>query len=214
MPNKKQKLINETLKYLLSEIEKVEPNTAKLLRQKINGKKVPVYFKVLPKQKTIKTSTYKGTKMQTKGLTTTIYYPENNKPLAHIITLPEKEFFSKRNGRIAIKKNGIVTLLHELKHLSRANFQGPRIMEELEADLFTVKMLKQLQFEKERREYIESRPLFKKLLMKARERMARTVKAKILTAKKEKKLMEEKLKKMKQMKLYGERDAEVEYRRR
>ena len=76
MPSQKQKIINETLKFLLHEIEQVEPHTAKLLREKINGKQAPVYFKVLPKQKSINVSQFEGYKMETKGLTTTLYHPE------------------------------------------------------------------------------------------------------------------------------------------
>ena len=126
--------------------------------------------------------------MQTKGLTTTIYHPETKQPLAHIITLPEEEFFAVKNGKYAVKKQGIVTLLHELKHLSRANFKHDKIMEELEADLFTVKMLKKLRLEKERKQYIESRPLFKKVIEKYKQKQAQKIKARLL-----KKAQEEKL---------------------
>ena len=208
IPREKQKIINETLKFLLSEIEEEEPRTAKLLKQKINNKQVPVYFKLLPKQRAINSKIYEGQKLETKGLTTTIYNPKTRQPVAHIITIPERQFFELHNGKIFVKKQGIVTLLHELKHLSRANFKGPRIMEELEADLFTVKMLKKLRMENERQEYIKSRPVFKRVLEAARARKEKAVRARILKA-------EEEQKKMKRLKeIYEKRSAEEEYERR
>ncbi len=191
MPSKKQKIINETLKFLLNEIEQVEPHTAQLLREKINSKQVS--FKILPKQKAINSKEFGDYKMETKGLTTTFYYPQTGEVVRHVITLPEEQFFAIHNGKIAVKKQGIVTLLHELKHLSRAGFEGPTLLEELEADLFTVKMLKKLRLKKEEQEYMGSRPVFKKLINKYKERKAREIKARILEEEKAKKGFFEKI---------------------
>ena len=208
IPRRKQKLINETLKFLLAEIEQVDSRTAKALRQKINGRGTPVYFKILPKQNVINSKVKMGQRFETKGLTTTIYDAQTKKPIAHVITIPEEQFFTRQGNRLAVRKQGIVTLLHELKHLSRAGFEGPKIMEELEADLFTIKMLKALRMEKERKEYVESRPLFKKVLEKAKAKKERAIRARILKAREE-----QRLKKLKEM-IYEKRGAEEEYARR
>ncbi len=168
MPEKKRKLVDVTIRFLLKRISEVDPRAAKELKAKISHRAgVPVFFRVIPKTTAIKqgwVNTPKGRFLvKTKGMTTTVF-DASKKPLMYVITIGEDQFFVKSRKALAVRKKGLATLLHELGHLSRAHKPLPRLEEEMAADAFTIAMLRKLGLEKEARVYVESRPTAKALL--------------------------------------------------
>lgn len=163
MNPKKRELVNKAVNLLVKEIGSFDAQAAKNLREKITHKaEAPVYFMVMPQMKHLKTQVVNLPKigkvlLKTEGETMTIY--QGKKPLFHVISIGEKGFFTRQKNRYAITLKGIEVLTHELSHVSRPHFNENRVLKELEADIFTLRVLKRLGATERMKAYIESRPI-------------------------------------------------------
>lgn len=175
MPAEKAMFVNRTAGLLVDLISKVDGRVGETLQNRMRpGAAFPVYIRMLPKAMYVKSGVYShpaGGKVlvRTEGLTTTVSAngPHGNVPLFQVITIGENHLLTRTAKGYAVKLGGIETLAHELRHVSRIRpgavmnelTARQRLLEELEADVFTLKMLRALGAKQRMAAYVEGRPI-------------------------------------------------------
>lgn len=218
---RKKQLINLTTTLVTNKLKQFAPELGSRLERKLTSRERPrILVRVVPGVAALKVAQVKGGPFkyesnylfETKATTTTVKL--GGKIIGHIVTIPEKLFFTRdARGKVALTREGFQNLVEIMSHemgahvtekdqFARARTEAQAtILSELRADVITTKLMKELGLPKSRiRAYVEARPIGMIARTMARKREIEGAKKKRVEAEK----MAERVKKMRE---FMERDT-------
>jgi len=159
MDKSKARVINSLSSALIKRLERFDPEAAEKLRNRIRNGRVYVLTpaeRVLHEER-IRTQ-YGEVVKRTHGLTTSYFVRGSREPVVQFITIPEASLFEHGPGnRLALKKKGLTTFVHEFFHVAMPGKFSSRLVEETAADIWTARTLLEAGMRKEAEVYLSGR---------------------------------------------------------
>lgn len=176
----KKQLIDLTTTLVTNKLKQVAPELGGRLERKLTSSDRPrILVRVVPGVRALQVKTAKGDPFkyessylfETKATTTTIKL--GGKIIGHVVTIPEKLFFTRdARGRLALSREGFQNLVEIMSHEVGAHItekdQFARVrseaestlLKELRADVITTRLMKEFGLPRARiNAYIRSRPM-------------------------------------------------------